>query len=202
MSRRHLALPRIWMLTDERLGDALWPAIERLPKGAGVIVRHYSLPEKERQAMARKIAGRGIFVAYSGTEGAAVRANAKAVYGAAKAPGRLPRLFPVHNRREIIAAERVSATLLLLSPTFPTRSHPGARTLGPLRFGSLTRIARTPVIALGGMTPNRFKCLKSLGAQGWAAIDAWMTTTNSPSPGLEPGSRFSWRSSGYRDPPP
>lgn len=173
MTRRHLALPRIWMLTDERQGDALWGAIGRLPKGVGVIVRHYSLPEKDRQTMARRIARRGVFVAYSGSESAARRAGAKAVYGPAKRPGHLPRLFPAHNRREIIAAERAGATLLLLSPAFPTRSHPGARALGPLRFGSLARTARTPVIALGGMTPNRFKRLKSLGAQGWAAIDAW-----------------------------
>ena len=173
MSRRHLALPRVWMLTDERQGVALWDALDRLPKGAGVIVRHYSLPENERQAMARRIARRGIFVAYSGAENAARRAGAKAVYGPAKTPGRLPRLFPVHNRREIIAAERAGAALLLLSPAFPTRSHPGARALCPLRFGSLARTAQTPIIALGGMTPNRFKRLKSLGAQGWAAIDAW-----------------------------
>lgn len=174
MSRRHLALPRVWMLTDERQGDALWAALDRLPKGAGVIVRHYSLQEKERRAMARRIARRGMFVAYSGSENAARQAGAIAVYGAAKTPGRLPRLFPVHNRREIIAAKRAGAALLLLSPVFPTRSHPGARALGPLRFGTLARTVQTPAIALGGMTPNRFKRLKSLGSHGWAAIDAWM----------------------------
>lgn len=173
MSRRHHALPRVWMLTDERQGKGLWPALDRLPRGAGVIVRHYSLPETERQALARSIARRGLFVAYSGSESAARRAGAEAVYGAAKRPGRLPRLFPVHNRREIIAAERMGAALLLLSPVFPTRSHPGAKTLGISGFSGLARTARTPVIALGGMTPNRFKRLKSLGAQGWAAIDAW-----------------------------
>lgn len=182
MTRRHLALPRVWMLTDERQGDAMWTALDRLPKGAGVIVRHYSLPEKERQAMVRRIGRRGIFVAYSGPESAARRAGAKAVYGKAKTPGRLPRLFPAHNRREIIAAERADAALLLLSPAFPTRSHPGARTLGTLRFGILARTARVPVIALGGMTPSRFKRLKLLGAQGWAAIDAWAANTPSPRP--------------------
>ena len=182
MTRRHLALPRIWMLTDERQGNAMWAALDRLPKGAGVIVRHYSLAEKARQAMARSIARRGLFVAYSGSETAARRARAKAVYGKAKTPGRLPRLFPAHNRREIIAAERSGAALLLLSPAFPTRSHPGAGALGPLRFGLLARTARLPVIALGGMTPSRFKRLKLLGAQGWAAVDAWAANTPSPRP--------------------
>ena len=176
MTRRHLALPRIWMLTDERQGDALWDAIDRLPKGAGVVVRHYSLPEKARQAMARRIARQGIFVAYSGSENAARRAGAQAVYGAAKRPGRLPRLFPVHNRREIIAAERAGAALLLLSPVFSTRSHPDAHPLGVFCFGGLAQTTRIPVIALGGMTPNRFKRLEPFGAKGWAAIDAWVKT--------------------------
>jgi hypothetical protein len=29
MNRRHLALPRVWMLTDERQGEAMWDAIAR-----------------------------------------------------------------------------------------------------------------------------------------------------------------------------
>lgn len=174
MTRRHLALPRIWMLTDERQGDALWDAIDRLPRDAGVIVRHYSLAEAERRVLARKIARRGLFVAFSGSESAARAASAQAVYGRAKRPGRLPLLFPVHNRQEIIAAERAGAALLLLSPVFPTRSHPGAKTLRPLGFGQLIRTTQIPVIALGGMAPNRFKRLESFGARGWAAIDAWI----------------------------
>ena len=174
MSRRHHALPRVWMLTDERQGEALWEALDRLPKGAGVVVRHYSLPEEERQALARRIGERGWFVAYAGPDQAARSAGAGAVYGTS--PSALPQLYPVHNAREIARAERMGAALLLLSPVFPTRSHPGARTLGPLRFGRLVRTTSTPVIALGGMTPERFQRLKPLGAQGWAAIDAWIRT--------------------------
>lgn len=173
MNRRHLALPRVWMLTDERQGDRLWDAIRRLPRGAGVVVRHYSLPEREREALARRLIRQGLFVAYSGPEKCARRLGAQAVYGTDRHPGHLPRLYPVHDRAEIVAAERAGAALLLLSPVFPTRSHPGARTLGPVRFALLARTARTPVIALGGMTSGRARRLKALGARGWAAIDAW-----------------------------
>lgn len=173
MSRRHLALPRVWMLTDERQGDALWDAAARLPPGAGVVVRHYSLPFEARAAMVERLRRLGLFAALSGAEAEARQAGAQAVYGAGPR-SRLPRLYPVHNLQEIAAARRAGAALLLLSPVFRTRSHPGARTLGPQRFARLARSARAPVIALGGMTPTRFRRLQPLAAEGWAAIDAWM----------------------------
>ena len=173
MNRRHLALPRVWMLTDERQGEALWNALARLPLNAGVVVRHYSLPLAARMDMARRIRNQGRFVAFAGTEHEALQAGAQAVYGASRDRGCLPRLYPVHNRREIRAAGHAGAALILLSPVFPTRSHPGARTLGPHRFARLAAFARAPVIALGGMTSSRFRRLQRLGAQGWAAIDVW-----------------------------
>ncbi|HEU4970013.1 MAG TPA: thiamine phosphate synthase [Sphingomonas sp.] len=162
------------MLTDERQGEAMWRAVARLPKGAGVIVRHYSLPLAERLAMARRIREQGRFVAFAGTEKEAQQAGARAVYGASRGRSTLPRLYPVHNRSEIRAAERAGASLLLLSPVFPTCSHPGARTLGPHRFAPLAASARTPVLSLGGMTSTRFRRLQPLGADGWAAIDHWI----------------------------
>src|SRR5439155_26981070 len=42
MHARH-PLPRLWLMTDERQGDGLWAALERMPRGAGVVFRHYSL---------------------------------------------------------------------------------------------------------------------------------------------------------------
>ena len=80
---------------------------------------------------------------------------------------------PVHNLRELRSAECAGIDLLFVSPVFPTRSHPGGRTLGTLRFGQLIRHARKPVIALGGVTPRRAGALMRLGAYGWAGIDAW-----------------------------
>jgi thiamine-phosphate pyrophosphorylase len=64
------------------------------------------------------------------------------------------------------------ADLLFLSPLFPTRSHPGARILGRVRFAALARKAGMPVIALGGIGRHEVRGLATLGAAGWAAIDA------------------------------
>ncbi|NNM77304.1 thiamine phosphate synthase [Sphingomonas sp. ID1715] len=176
MNRRHLALPRVWMLTDERHGEAPEALVARLPRDVGVVVRHYSLPLRERIALAKRLSRTGRFTVFAGSEAEARRAGADGVYGAARRPSRLPRLFPVHDGAEILRAERANAALLLLSPAFATRSHQGSRALGPVRFGLLARRTTRPIIALGGMNERRWRRLRPLGAQGWAAIDAWIRT--------------------------
>jgi len=77
-------------------------------------------------------------------------------------------LATVHSLSEIGAANLLGADGLLLSPVFPTRSHPGGKSLGPLRFRLLARRAKAPVIALGGMDRRK---AKRLGWKRWAAID-------------------------------
>ncbi|MDB5717976.1 MAG: thiamine monophosphate synthase, partial [Sphingomonas bacterium] len=76
-----------------------------------------------------------------------------------------------HDRRAAITALRDGADLVLLSPVVPTRSHPGGKTLGPVRFGLMAR-GLTRVVALGGMDQHRARRLARLGSYGWAAIDA------------------------------
>jgi thiamine-phosphate pyrophosphorylase len=165
MFKRHSlvdpALPRLWLMTDERMGDRLLPSIAALPRGAGVIFRHYSLSEAERSALfdqveriARK---RRLVLLIGGSDHGRHR-------GAITAP--------VHSVPERIAAERAGAQLLFISPIFSTRSHAGGQTLGRVRFGMLCRGAKRPVIALGGMTKQRARTLRGFGIYGWAAIDA------------------------------
>ena len=77
-------------------------------------------------------------------------------------------LATAHSLYEIGRANRFGAEAVLLSPVHPTRSHPGAKALGRIKFLMLTHRARMPVIALGGMTAARFRGLK---VHGWAAID-------------------------------
>jgi thiamine-phosphate pyrophosphorylase len=81
------------------------------------------------------------------------------------------RTMPCHHRREVIAAR--GADLRLISPVFPTRSHPGAPVLGAVRAGLMIRGERASLIALGGMTRERARRMAALGFDGWAAIDAF-----------------------------
>ena len=77
-------------------------------------------------------------------------------------------LATAHNLAEIGLANRLEADAVLLSPVFPTNSHPGGHTLGRSRFRLLAQHSGAPVIALGGMTKER---ARSLRWPRWAAID-------------------------------
>ncbi len=48
-------LPREWLMTDERQGERLFDALARLPAGAGIVFRHYSLPADERWRLYREV---------------------------------------------------------------------------------------------------------------------------------------------------
>ncbi len=165
MHRRHPSpRPRLWLMTDERMGDGLLRTIAALPKGSGVIFRHYSLPQKARAAMfhqIRAIAKRRRLVL--------IRGGRRGQHGRER--GCIT--APVHSIPERIAAERAGAKLLFVSPVFETRTHPGARALGRVRFGLLIKGAKRPVIALGGMTHKRARSLNTFAIHGWAGIDAF-----------------------------
>ena len=166
---RRQPLPRLWLMTDERQGEYLWAALKRLPKGAGIVFRHYGLAPRERRDLferVRRVARRRRLVLLAGGRG--LRGD-----GTHGGRGRGLRSASAHDLAELKAAERSGASLVFLSPAFPTRSHPGARTLGPVRFGMIARQARIPVIALGGIDGRRARRLPHI--YGWAAIDAWST---------------------------
>lgn len=169
--RQHL--PRRWLMTDERLGGRLFEAIERLPRGSGIVFRHYSLGDEERRALFEQVRqvsrANAHLLLLGGPAAQALAWGADGSHGRRRGFGL--RSAPVHNLREIRAAERGSANLLFLSPAFATRSHPGAKPLGPTRFAMLARQTTLPVIALGGMNEARARGLRT--AYGWAAIDAW-----------------------------
>ena len=162
-------------MSDARNDARLEAALNALPRGSGLIFRHYHLPPAERRARFRALAAiarrRGHRLALAGSAAQAQRWGADAAYGSpaqlASGPA-LPRLIAVHSLAELAAAGRARADAVLLSPVFPTRSHPGTRRLGVVRFRLLARLTGRPVIALGGMDHRR---ARRTGSAGWAAID-------------------------------
>lgn len=166
-------LPAIWLVSDARNDAMLEQLLARLPRGSGFVFRHYHLAPPARRArferLARIARARGHWVILSGSLRDAKRWGADGVYGrASKTHDKVLHLATAHSLREIGATRRVGADAILLSPVFPTRSHPGARVLGPLRFRLLAARAGAPVIALGGMTIQRARRLRT---GRWAAID-------------------------------
>jgi thiamine-phosphate pyrophosphorylase len=155
-------MPVLWLFTDAvRLPDPV-PAIARLPAGCGVVFRHDGVPGRAALAarVARLCRARGLVLVVAGDPGlaAAVGAGLHLRGGRAARPWRrawLRRGRPVtssaHGRAELVRAARAGADAAFLSPLFPTRSHPGAPALGPVRWATLARDARGPVLALGGV---------------------------------------------------
>ncbi len=165
----------MWLVSDARNDAVLERVLMHLPRSSGLIFRHYHLlPGDRRQrfaALARIARRRGHSIALAASAANARQWGADAAYGSPHELARGPdilRLVTAHSLREVAQARRARADAILLSPAFPTRSHPGRAALGPVRYRLLAMRSQVPVIALGGMTPH---CARRLKAAQWAAID-------------------------------
>ncbi|WP_240782478.1 thiamine phosphate synthase [Roseococcus sp. SYP-B2431] len=174
-------MPALWLLSDPaRLPDPT-PLLDGLPRGAAVLLRG-AAPEVARR-VARICRAKGLLLLVSGDGRAALRLGAGLhVPDRAACRNLLPFLLnrrsrllstAIHGRIGVARARRLGADAALVSPAFPTESHPGATALGPLRWAVLAGAARRPAVALGGMTALRMRRLPGRRAAGWAAIGAW-----------------------------
>lgn len=158
MPRRHPDLPTIWLLTDERLGDRLWTALRRLPRGSGVLVRHFSVEGPDRRTLLRRIRQRTALrhiVVLDETSSTIAR---------------------THDARELRRALLRRPDLLFVSPLFKTRTHPDWLPLGRMRAAALARLNPGKTLALGGMDARRYGQISPLGFSGYGAIDGWLRT--------------------------
>ena len=72
MRPRHPAIvPRVWLMTDERIPDLL-ATVRRLPRGSGIVFRHYATPFTERRRLFRRLrsiaAARGLLLVRAGDD--------------------------------------------------------------------------------------------------------------------------------------
>jgi len=192
MPRRYpLDLPKTWLFTDARLGDALFAAVAALPPGSGIVQRDDERTPGDRWRFARRLAGiartRGLTLLLAGPPMQARRCGADGVYlrqHLAKQASRAHRLgllvsMPVHDVREARVARRARADIAFVSPLHPTRSHPGAPALDRKAWLRLARLGGAQPVALGGLTPARARVLRRASkasglTPGWAAIDHWL----------------------------
>lgn len=174
--------PRHWLMTDERVGDRLWIAIERLPAGdGGIVFRHYSLARADRLELGRKVTNaareRQLVLAVAGSADFAEELAADLVHNPSGESGR-PWSLAVHDAAQADFARSKGAELVFVSPVHPTTSHLDGRALGGARAAELARMANCPAIALGGMDEERFTALASAFPgrfHGYAGIDCWLS---------------------------
>ena len=170
--------PREWLMTDGRLGSRLWEAVRALPRGSGIVFRHYGMPKEERARLAGQVAAvcreRTLGLAVARDVCLAESLGADLVHNPVGETSILPTSRSAHSLEEAKAAFDAGASLIFLSPIYSTRSHPGR---APLPNDCARRIVAAcpiPVIALGGMNRTRFTELEKDGFYGWAGIDAWL----------------------------
>jgi len=157
MKRRQTGIPRQWLIVDGRLGEQLWPAVRKLPRGSGVLLLHHDLGSRERQKLLLQL------------RRSARAKNLRIVDGASGDAAR------VHNIAELRKALLARTPLVLLSPLHPSASHADWSPLPRMRAAALARLACRRLAALGGMDSKRFSRVQRLGFQAWAGIDAFRT---------------------------
>jgi len=177
-------LPRLIAMTDpERDADPVTLA-GRLPAGAALIFRHYGEPDRDRLAgeAAAVAHRRGVYFLVADDVYLAWRIGADGVhfpeYRVRRRDRRVwsaVRRFPLvtaaaHSRQAALAAERVGVDAVVLSPVFPTPSHPDRPVLGPHRFAGAIRGLTIPVYALGGVKTREARRVAAAGAYGLAGI--------------------------------
>ncbi|GAO80782.1 MULTISPECIES: thiamine phosphate synthase [unclassified Sphingopyxis] len=185
MRPRH-PLPKTWLFSDERTKAGAGELAALLPPGSGIVLRHDSLPAGARWRLLRRLMRiarvRRLTVLLAGSPATARRWGADGVHlrqrdalYAKQARLRLLLTMPVHDAAEARRARRSGADGVFISPLHPTRSHPGAPTLGRASWLRLARLSGAKPIALGGMTLARLRALNRASRidPGWAAIDAW-----------------------------
>lgn len=83
----------------------------------------------------------------------------------------------VHSLEEAVDAEQQGADWIVFGPVYDT---PSKRRWGPPqgleRLGRVAAAVRVPVIAIGGITPERVAAVRAAGAAGVAAIGALLDT--------------------------
>jgi len=199
--KRGRRLPPLLLVTDEaRLSDPC-AAIMALPRGSGVVYRHYSSANRDRlaQTLASLCRARRLLFIVGGDAKLAMRVHADGLHlreaDLCRAVPRFARRLLVtaaaHTRPALLRAYRLGADAALLGPVFATESHPGAPALGPLRFAALVRGAPLPVYGLGGIAAGNARRLLGSGAAGIAALGAL-------APKRRPGSRIGKQESGCR----
>ena len=154
MDRRQ-TVPRQWLIVTDPSGTT-WKTVRKLPAGSGILLILSEVPARDRERLLRRLRhlGRNRSLTILDERGDIMR---------------------VHDRRELRRALLHRTPFILLSPIYPTASHPDWSPLPRMRAAALARLAGRRLVALGGMNERRFAQVRALGFQAWAGISAFRT---------------------------
>lgn len=177
-------LPHLFALTDSNRGPNPIDLIDRLPKTAGLIFRHYDMPNRHRlaESVVQACRKRGIMCFIAGDIKLSAHLKADGIhlpehqlrcpnYGLShfKQAGGLV-TAAIHSLAAGLLAQKQGVDGGFLSPVFPTKSHVGTQHLGLIRFAQVARNLKIPIFALGGINVSQKPLLKNAGAYGLGGI--------------------------------
>ncbi|MEM6901158.1 MAG: thiamine phosphate synthase [Pseudomonadota bacterium] len=179
--RRHFPnhLPPLLALTDPKRTPDPTELARRLPRGCGLVYRHFG--SDNRLTIAEEIAeiakARGLCFLIGNDPDLARQTNADGVHWpeTQMASARKWRdsfyimTCAAHSRSALARAERLPLDAALVSTIFMSRSPTATPPLGTTRARSLSRKCRLPVYALGGIRARNISRIASFA--GAASID-------------------------------
>ena len=182
-------LPRLILVTDEtRLVDPS-DKIRKLPVGSGVIFRHYNHPSRTHLAntISAICRDKGLHLIISKDVSLALKVNAaglhlpeheilspsKSVMGWIKSKRGIS-TCSCHSKKVLHLAGVLGISGALVSPVFPTPSHPAATGLGLKALASLCRTSPIPIFALGGINDKSANSVINCGVYGLAGIGGFL----------------------------
>jgi len=181
-ARLRKPLPNLLVFTDPVRTPDPEALARRLPRGAALVYRSFGAADAE--AIARRLQvilqGQGARLLIGADSGLALRVGADGVH----LPERLAwRAVSLRGRFSLItaaahslrAARAAGPDAVVVSTVFPSNSPSAGPAMGPVRFAALVRAAGRPVYALGGVTHETARRLRSTGAAGLAGIEAFRT---------------------------
>lgn len=172
-------LPPALFLTDPARTPEPETIATRLPRGFGVVYRHFGAPD--RQSVALRLAGicraRGLVLLIAADPALALQVDADGVHWPFRLRGEARRwrsrfrlqTLSAHSGRELRAAARFPVDAVLLSTVFASRSPSAGSALGALRFAKLAAGSVKPVYALGGVTAETAG--RIAGSAGFACVN-------------------------------
>jgi thiamine-phosphate pyrophosphorylase len=151
MSRRQTP-PRQWLLVTDGNRSKVVAMARQLPRGSGILLL-VPVTGSDMRRLRTIAVSRGLRLEREGR-------------------GRAAR---VHDLRQLRAALMQKTRLILLSPMFPTNTHPDWTPMPRMRAATLARLAGRDLVALGGMNERRYARVVRLGFSGWAGVSAFRT---------------------------
>ncbi len=187
MYQRFSELPQKIAMTDLSRQVNPLDQIAQLTRGDALIFRHYEWPARKRfsegAALRQTCLENGILFLVAGDARLALALRADGIHlprWARERHYQWPRgdrpawlvSGAAHNERELHALRDCGANIAIVSPVFPTLSHPEKRPLGILRFAAMATWSPLPLYALGGVDQGGARRLCDTALAGTAFVSA------------------------------